>query len=188
MWGGGGRGIMTVILFFIHLMEKTIMKLFNKKTGVVVVAGLLALSGLAYAGSGHGHWDDDDAEHYAKCAERAERMVDRLDRELDLSDAQEQQVAAIVDNFVREGRAMRDSHKQAWTEAWLSDELSADDIAAMMDRGARRDVGKRLMSESVAALHAVLTPAQRETAANHKRFFSLMQGQGGKRGWHHGWH
>lgn len=164
---------------------------------------LLALSGvllLATVSLSHQAFADGKKErHNMDPGEIAEHIVEKMDERLDLSDAQEEGVHKIVTEFFEKKKMQREARKEKMRALWTRPTLTADDVyAAITEKDATRETQQRLMAEKLAAVHALLTPEQRQKAAQYWRQFTAHDGRGhgkhgkygkhGKcRGWFRGW-
>ncbi len=161
----------------------------NKKK-TLIISGIAALA-LAGAGattaaargwhSGLGHMFDDGAGH------ASERIASRIDRQLALSDEQEERVAAILAEMFTGMREIRDGREQGIAELIMSESISESDVILHLDHEAAVAEIKGLVAQAVVDVHSVLTPAQRESAGSLVgEAWGSWRGRGGHGHGHHG--
>lgn len=139
----------------------------NKKKLIITGVAVLALAGAgataAVAGGwhkGHGRMLDDDG------GRTAERIVGRIDRQLDLSDEQEARVEAILAEMFAGMREIRDGRQQGIAELIRSESLSERDVIPHLDHdGAAAEI-KDVLAKAIVDVHGVLTPEQRASAGD----------------------
>ena len=160
-----------------------------KKTALV----LILVAAVAVVGIVVTFWADRDRGHHGRgegcfsafrngdadeASECGSRMIDGL---LDLSEAQEQQVAGLLREHIEEMRVTKDSYITD-TKAKLSqDTLSAAEIKALMTQ--HTDQNHRAMmldssAELLASIHALLTPEQRAELAEQMVGMRFGMGKG----------
>jgi periplasmic protein CpxP/Spy len=94
----------------------------------------------------------------------ANRLEDMLD-DVKATDAQRQQIHAIVDKVVADGKALHASHADARSQLlaqWQADQPNAVQVHSIVD--ARADSMKKFADEvadAVLQVHGILTPDQR---------------------------
>ena len=144
------------------------MKTFFRTLGAAVLAGTVAATGLAFA---HGHGGSN--------APSLERILDRLDRKVELTEQQrdtlEERLAPLAERF-RETRGERRKRMQRlWENA--GDTSATEQLISEM----QSQMGERmhLLAEAMGSVHEVLSPEQRTKVAE-----LLAQGRMGKRGGH----
>lgn len=154
-----------------------------------LVAGAIAAAAVSITAHAHGDRNRGDGE------ERGQRMSEKFARKLDLNDSQKAQVEEIFAEFFAQHRSRRDETRERLAALWNRPQLTASDIEAAMDETKRRrEETRALAARQIAALHGVLTPAQRERAIEEfglDHFGAMLAGgrfSGHRRGWgkHHG--
>ena len=110
-----------------------------------------------------------------------ERMIERVDRKLDLSDSQRdslEKMAGEAREFIREKHRARANEM---ADLWRRDKINADDVAAVIRaRKENRDERHNFIAVKAAEFHAILTPQQREKMAEEMPHWI---GKFAKRGW-----
>jgi periplasmic protein CpxP/Spy len=121
----------------------------------LVAIGLGALTLTAFR---HHH---DPAQMEQRLTKRVEKMLD----EVQATDAQRQQILAIKDKLVADGKALhatRADTRQKLLALWNSDQPDAAQVHALVD--GRADAMKAFADEvadAILQVHGILTPAQR---------------------------
>jgi periplasmic protein CpxP/Spy len=93
------------------------------------------------------------------------RRVDKMLDEVQATDTQRQQILAIKDKLVADGKALHASHadtRRKLLALWQSDQPDAAQVHALVD--GRADAMKSFADEvadAVLQVHGILTPAQR---------------------------
>lgn len=139
----------------------------NKKKLIITGVAVLALTGAgavsAIAGgwhNGHGRMFGDGDGH------ASERIASRIDRQLALTDEQEERVASIIAEMFTGMRAVRAEREQGISEMIRSESLSESDVIANLDHESAVADIKGVVARAVVDVHGVLTPAQRESAGD----------------------
>ena len=136
-------------------MKKTLV---TALTLVAVGVGALTLT----AFRGHG-----DPAHMDQMVER--RLTKMLDT-VQATDAQRQQITAIKDKVLADGKALRAAHQGTHEQLlalWKSDQPDVAKVHALVD--ARADAMKKFADEVADAMvqvHGILTPEQRAKVAD----------------------
>ena len=87
-------------------------------------------------------------------------------RALDLDSEQREKTRALINDVREFQRQSRDSSRDAVMRAFAADSLSAEQAAELLAmRENRRDEMRAFVGAKLAEFHAMLTPAQRERAA-----------------------
>ena len=155
----------------------------NKHIAAAAALALLCSLPAAQAGSDkkHGFDPEDLAEH----------MVERLDDRVDLSDAQESELKALIEDAARTIDQQRQQVSDSASEAFAGDSFSEQDAQAMLDgMEGVRDMRRQIMVQTIVKLHGILTPEQRAEAgkmlATHGGWFAGrgFHGGHGRRGYH----
>ena len=138
-------------------------------TLAVIGAGFLGIAG---SGIALAHFGEND--HF-------ERMIERVDHKLDLSDSQH----ASLEKMVGEAREfIRERHRDRTNEMadlWRRDKINADDVATVIrTRKEKHDEMHNFFAVKAAEFHAILTPQQREKMAEEMPYWI---GKFTKRGW-----
>jgi len=111
--------------------------------------------------------------HHGDPAQMDQMVEKRLAKMLDTvqaTDAQRQQITAIKDKVLADGKALRAAHKdthQQFLALWKSDQPDTAQVHALVD--ARADAMKKFADEVADAMiqvHGILTPAQRAKVAD----------------------
>jgi Spy/CpxP family protein refolding chaperone len=111
--------------------------------------------------------------HHGDPAQLDQMVEKRLTKMLDTvqaTDAQRQQITAIKDKVLADGKALRAAHKgthQQLLALWKSDQPDVAQVHALVD--ARADAMKKFADEVADAMiqvHGILTPAQRAKVAD----------------------
>ncbi|MFK7965353.1 MAG: Spy/CpxP family protein refolding chaperone [Burkholderiaceae bacterium] len=124
------------------------------------LAGALVLT-LGVSACGHRHHHS----HSGVSEERVTKMVDKVFSRVDATDAQKTQISSIANQAVTELKPMRQSIRQARGQALKL--LSAEQIdraaidALRAEQMATADKASTVMSNALADIAEVLTPAQR---------------------------
>lgn len=127
----------------------------------LVVVGVGGLTLTAFRGH-HG----DPAQLDQMVEKRLAKMLDTVQA----TDAQRQQITAIKDKVLADGKALRASHQGTHDQLlalWNSDQPDAAQVHALVD--ARADGMKKFADEVADAMiqvHGILTPAQRAKVAD----------------------
>ena len=131
----------------------------KKILSTVLVLAVLATGVLTLTAFRHSHRDPARFDRFV-----ANRVEDMLD-DVKATDAQRQQIHAIVDKVVADGKALRASHGDARAQIlaqWQADQPDAARVHALID--ARADTMKKFADEAADAVlqvHGILTPEQR---------------------------
>lgn len=150
------------------------------KTKIIALSVATVVGVTAAAFAGFGRDSDDRREH------RAEHIAEHLAKRLELTDAQEEQVNAIVQTALAERNALRQEAKEEIQQIILQDSMDKEGALRILTiREEMREAAQEVMAEQMVAVHALLTPEQREKAAE----MLPRMGQRGKhrRGWLRGW-
>lgn len=129
-----------------------------KKLASVLAVATLGLGALALAAF-RGHCDP--AQREAAVTKRVEKMLD----DVQATPAQRQQILAIKDKLMADGKALRASHADTRTQLlalWNADQPDPAQVHALVD--GRADAMKSFADEvadAVLQVHGILTPAQR---------------------------
>lgn len=95
-------------------------------------------------------------------------LVDKMDHELDLSDAQQREIESVLNDTVRRFRDTGMARADSVTALLNQPQLTADQVRRTMQSrhadGARVDRDE-LIAEALAQVHAILTPPQRAELA-----------------------
>lgn len=144
------------------------MKTITRTLGAFVLAATVAASGFAIAhggGSGHGP--------------SLERILDRLDRKVELTDQQRQTLEERLAPLAEQFQGMRGARGAMMQRLWESvgDQATTDKLIA----GLQSRVGEkmRLMADAMDTVHEVLTPEQRTKVSS-----MFEHGRWGKHGPH----
>lgn len=166
-------------------MKTTVQLPFYRRPALLLLAVVTVAAAALGAATSFAHdvQRQPDADHIAK------QMAERLDDYLDLSGSQEEQIEGILEQSIKQRWQMRQDRQNKMRDLWNQPTLSAAEIkAAMLERQggpAQREAHMTLMAETLAKIHAVLTPEQREEIAEN----GMMGFMGGFRqygGRHHG--
>lgn len=129
-----------------------------KKLASLLAVAALGLGALALAAfRGHG----DPAQREAAVTRRVEKMLD----DVQATPAQRQQILALKDKLVADGKALHASHADTRTRLlalWNADQPDPAQVHALVD--GRADAMKAFADEvadAVLQVHGLLTPAQR---------------------------
>jgi periplasmic protein CpxP/Spy len=101
----------------------------------------------------------------AKMEQAVDRRLSKMLDEVQATDAQRQQITAIKDKVLADGKALRAAHqgsRQQLLALWKSDQPDAAQVHALVD--ARADAMKKFADEVADAMlqvHGILTPDQR---------------------------
>lgn len=154
---------------------------------VVALVVLAAVGGAVYA-----HFSDFPrfACHHHMPHYVVEHLVDKMERELDLSGAQRREVEAALDDAVRRFRDARPGRIDDAAALINRPQLTVEEVRGAMQ--AREADGMRvereaLVAETMVRIHAALTPAQRGALAE----WMQARADGGwfhRRGHRHGPH
>jgi periplasmic protein CpxP/Spy len=138
--------------------------------GAVVLGGALGIAHAAGVGPSfcHGH-------HRAMAREFAEYRVQKALKKVDATDAQQQQVLAILNDLFAKHEAMAAAHEKLHAQLLAALSGPAVDRAAIesvrAQAIARVDQGSKDLAKAVGDMAEVLTPGQRaqlaESARNH---------------------
>lgn len=137
-----------------------------KKLTITIIA-LATLAGATMAVHAHG-----------RDGKRGDYLIKRLDKQLDLSEAQENEVRMLIKNTQRQ-KGKSDRHKVDvlnWGELFGANELSAEQVMVALEEGheARRKERMRVIAEMVSGVHAILTPNQRQQVVESGGLRSLL--------------
>ena len=138
------------------------MNITKKKIGIGVAAVALAsMAGIAIAKSadhhrgherGYGHWGFGG-------------NISRVARALDLNDEQREETRALVNDIREFRREHRESARESAAALFIRDSLSPAEAKNLLSmREQRREEMREFMGGKLSDFHALLTPAQRETA------------------------
>ena len=155
--------------------------------GTLFVALVLTVAMASGDGrDGRGHHGDDGHHGFGHHGADPDKMLARIDRHLDLDASQEERVGAILKERAESMQAMRDEHAQGLRELIVADSIEAADVLRVLDaRPEPAELRERMrgeLAETAAAIHAVLTPEQRQLAAD-----MIAERDGHGRHGHHGW-
>lgn len=164
--------------------------------GTAVVLTAVAISGAAVADKrgwrdgdrGGRGYDDDDRNRWGSMEHRADRMVDWLDDELDLTTEQELSIEMLIDGHRQEMEERMKAQLDSARQMIVGDELSVQQARTLIDlRETMREEAHEGRAQMVAGIHAILTPAQREGVADLLEDFGDhgMRGKGKRRGGRH---
>jgi Spy/CpxP family protein refolding chaperone len=132
------------------------------KKGIVVLGTLVAAVVLASCGMG------SDKLSYE---ERIDRGIDRADRMLRLTDAQEKDIEKIAYKDIKKLEAVREERiktRKELAELIKSNQLSAKAIDSYIDQHiARLNAMRPIIKEKALGINSVLTDEQREELAEH---------------------
>ncbi|MHB1845232.1 MAG: Spy/CpxP family protein refolding chaperone [Deltaproteobacteria bacterium] len=125
--------------------------------GLVLVGGLVGLAGFGF----HGHCHGEKFFRHMIDA-HVEEALDKIDA----NPTQRQQVSAIEDKLIADGKAMRDAHQSILAQlaaqfpnAQL--DMQALDQAAEPQKQAQEKL-RQDIRQAVSDIHAILTPTQRQ--------------------------
>lgn len=155
-----------------------------RRLALALIAGSIAVAGTTIVFA-----DDDKNEKYTECM--VKKITSELDDELDLSRKQERQIAAILTEQMEKQRQLLQPKNEQLHALWQEDNVTAEALldairkhreqvkenAAML-----REQRPEFYAQTLAAIHAVLTPAQREDAYVVLKHVQLL-GNGHKRKW-----
>ena len=157
------------------------MSITKKQIGIGVAAVALAgVAGVAIAKS---------ADHYRDGHERGfghagfGGNISRVAVALDLNDEQREETRALVNDIREFRREHRESARESAAALFTRDSLSPDDAKKILSmREQRRAEMRDFMGGKLSEFHALLTPAQRETAVAlwQERRFGFGHGKRGK--------
>lgn len=133
------------------------MKFLTSKTFIIAAVSLVVIGG------GVAAWHMADRERYV-----ISHLVDKLDDELRLSDAQSRQIETVLRESMQALRSRREARVDSVTALLKQPRLSADEVQRAID--ARRANPMRaerdaVVADAVAQVHAILEPAQRADLA-----------------------
>ncbi|NWF39769.1 periplasmic heavy metal sensor [Mariprofundus sp. NF] len=134
--------------------------------GVVWLAGALFGPGCGYAGWHHGghHWSQADI------TERMDRMTDHLIDHVDASQAQGEQIKAIVNSYAPRLQATKTSHldnRSAFTRALTQPSVDRSELEAVRQSElALLNSNSQELVQMIADIADVLTPEQRQELAS----------------------
>lgn len=143
------------------------MKRFLKsKTFIIISAAVAVLGGGAVAVAYFGDFPRFARHHMPHYV--VHHLVDKMDHELDLSDAQQREIESVLNDTVRRFRDTGMARADSVPALLNQPQLTADQVRrAMQSRhadGARVDRDE-LIAEALAQVHAILTPPQRAALA-----------------------
>jgi len=143
------------------------MKNFLKsKTFIISAVAALAVAGAVYGVAHFGDFPRFARHHMPHYV--VHHLVDKMDHELDLSDAQQREIESVLNDTVRRFRDTGMARADSVTKLLNQPQLTAEDVRrAMQSRhadGARVDRDE-LIAEALAQVHAILTPPQRAALA-----------------------
>ena len=143
------------------------MKRFLKsKTFIITAAAVAIIGGGAVAVAHFGDFPRFARHHMPHYV--VHHLVDKMDHELDLSDAQQREIESVLNDTVRRFRDTGMARADSVTALLNQPQLTADQVRrAMQSRhadGARVD-RDALIAEALAQVHAILTPPQRAALA-----------------------
>lgn len=143
------------------------MKRFLKsKTFIIISAAVAVLGGGAVAVAYFGDFPRFARHHMPHYI--VAHVVDKMDHELDLSDAQQREIESVLNDTVRRFRDTGMARADSVPALLNQPQLTADQVRrAMQSRhadGARVDRDE-LIAETLAQVHAILTPPQRAALA-----------------------
>ncbi|WP_421868590.1 Spy/CpxP family protein refolding chaperone [Motiliproteus sp.] len=140
-----------------------------------------------YKGGYDGKWDDDDYREGKGWSKRdpermQQRMLDKLDRKLELTAEQREQISTLM---AKKFDSMRDAYKDRgpMRDQWQALDPSAADYTEQVEKLAKeraQSMADRMMERAQykADLYSILTPEQQQEFAELEQRFS-------KRGWRH---
>ncbi len=142
------------------------------KTVTGLIAIVMAITSISYI-----HADEGKGN---KGENRAKVVVKRLDKIVNLSNAQEEEISAIVLENMPMLKKSKKKSKDGLHAIFTADSITADEVLAMMK--SHREEGKheekmQQMAKTIAAVHAVLTPKQRQAFVDNKRGFKAIFGK-----------
>jgi periplasmic protein CpxP/Spy len=130
--------------------------------GLLIIVSIAAISACHPGKAFRSHFGDEGEI----VAHRIDYMVDKQTRTLDLDDGQQTQLRAMAENVRARMAEIREEHAGAKAEviALVSqDTVEAGEIDDFMDRKIKRiEPVRKLVTENLAAFHAMLSPEQRE--------------------------
>jgi len=138
------------------------------RTLAVILAGVVALSLSA-------------CHRHRTATERADRLVNKITKELDLNEQQQAKLAAVREAFLSARSQGRPEHEAMFNDALAmvqSDQLDQAKLAQLLDRHhAAQKLQAAAVIPKLAEFHASLRPDQRAKAAEQlKRFRERMHG------------
>jgi protein CpxP len=138
------------------------------RTLAVILAGVVALSISA-------------CHRYRTATERADRLVNKITKELDLNEQQQAKLAAVREAFLSARSQARPEHEAMFNDALAvvqSDQLDQAKLVQLLDRHhAAQKLQAAAVIPKLAEFHASLRPDQRAKAAEElKRFRERMHG------------
>jgi len=137
------------------------MKNFLKsKTFIISAVAALAVAGAVYGVAKFGDFPRF-ARHYMPHHIVA-HVVDKMDDELDLSDAQQREIESALNDTVRRFRDTGMARADSVTALLNQPQLTAEEVRRAGGLRADRDA---LIAEALVRVHAVLTPQQRSELA-----------------------
>ena len=161
------------------------MNITKKQIGIAVAAVALAsVAGVAIAKS---------ADHYRGGHERGfghggfGGNISRVARALDLNDEQREATRELVNDIREFRREHRESARESAAALFARDSLSSEEAKTLLSmREQRREEAREFMGGKLSEFHALLTPAQRETAVAlwQDRRLGFGHGHRGKRHGH----
>lgn len=139
-----------------------------------ILFALLALTG--FAGANCRPWRHKSPE------ERAEWIVKRITKELDLNDAQQQTLGRIKDEFIAKHKASRpqmEAQFHALSELIRADSIDQAKLNEIRKKHkAHREAMENFLIEKATEFHKVLTPEQRARAADLvQKYFRRFAGE-----------
>lgn len=156
----------------------------------VATSAALLISGNAFAsGYGYGDHDDHHGKGHKSAMQMAEKIANRLEDVLDLSNAQEDKIAAILAKSIEKRQQQLKSKHGDIQQLWKKSTLSVEEIERVLrekhgdheqHKAEMRETHIALVAETMAQVHAVLTPEQRSIAAQRVEHMLLQGGRYGK--------
>ena len=141
-----------------------------KKTVAVVAVALLGATAVGVAVAKRAHDSHHSRHHFSHYGGDFSGMsgmnVRHLARALDLDSEQREKARALMNNIREFQRQSRMEIRDSVSRAFNADSLSAEQAAELLAmRENRRDEMRAFIGSKLAEFHAMLTPAQREHAA-----------------------
>ena len=151
------------------------------KTTKKILLGTAALTLLVGATAVHAHNRSDESPWKHSSQTMAEKATDRLEKIIDLSDQQQTDLQEIFQQSLDKWTADRETRHAELTTLLKRDEVSAVELAALINRHQNREEKIRQSAELITDIHAVLTPAQRAQLLDNPRMMTWLHGATGLR-------
>ncbi|MBU42464.1 MAG: hypothetical protein CMN76_04535 [Spirochaetaceae bacterium] len=140
-------------------------RILKKRSILGLMAGLLTL-GLVSTHCGRSHWHSKKDP-----AEMADKVADRIAHKLDLSDSQEEDTRKLALEVIESGKNLRTHRKDMMAELekqFSSETFDPGKLNEMSEKSeAELKAFRSKLVQNMARFHALLTPEQKEEAAEY---------------------